>query len=369
MKQQITPFQIFCLMTLFLLGSTVVVGLGLDAEEEAWLVNLIAMIIGIGIYYFYNWMLRIDEKKRPFSELLKVCLGKWGGTTVMALYSVYFLYIGMRVVKDFEFFISSILFYNIHVWVIGFVFVLLAGYACILGLEAIARTSELLLFGSILLIALTTLITVLTPLYEWTNILPLIKSDWKTVVSSIFPASITFPFGELVVFLMIFPAVNNQSYLVKKGWMAVVFSGLIIITVTETIIGMLGAKMATFFSFPLIKSIEMINLLDFFQHIEILSVILFFFVGFVKVVLFFYAAIKGLSELMPKVNITYITYGSVTAGFISSFFMAENINEHIKIGLEIVPLYIHLPFQFGIPMILIFILLLKTKVLKKKTAV
>ncbi|MRX53968.1 endospore germination permease [Bacillus idriensis] len=368
-NQQITPYQVFSLMVLFLLGSTVVVGLSIDAEEEAWLVNLIAMIAGVGIYFLYNWLLRIHQSRITFSELLKTGFGKWGGKFVLGLYSAYFLYIGMRVVKDFEFFISSVLFYNIQTWVIGLVFVLLAGYACILGLEAIARVSELLFFGSILLIALTTLITVLTPLFEWTNVLPLIKPDWKTVIGNIFSAKITFPFGELVVFLMIFPAVNDQSFLLKKGWMAVVFSGLIIIAITESIIGLLGAKIAKFFSYPLIKTIETIDLLDFFQHVEILSVIVFFFVGFIKVVLFLYASVKGLSEVLPKVKNNYLVYAAISAGFASTFFMADSINEHIKIGLEVVPVYIHLPFQFGVPILLLIILLIKAHLQKKNAPV
>ncbi|MGX1193629.1 GerAB/ArcD/ProY family transporter [Metabacillus sp. SLBN-84] len=368
MNQQITPYQVFSLMVLFLLGSTVVVGLSLDAEEEAWLVNMIATAAGIVIYFLYIWILRIDPRRKTFTELLKTSFGKWIGTCFICLYAVYFLYIGMRVVKDFEFFISTVLFYNIETWVIGFVFILLAGYACILGLEAIARVSELLFFGSIMMIALTTLITILNPMFEWTNVLPLIKPDWRSVIGSVFPAKITFPFGELITFLMIFPAVNDQSYLLKRGWMAVVFSGLIIIAITESIIGMLGAKIAVYFSYPLIKSIETIDLLDFFQHIEILSVIVFFFVGFIKVVLLCYASIKSLSEIMPRVKNNYLVYGVLSAGFASTFFMDSSIVEHTKTGLEIVPKYIHLPFQFGIPLLLLAILLLKMMLKKKKTA-
>ncbi|MEM5015016.1 endospore germination permease [Metabacillus indicus] len=369
MNQQITPYQVFSLMVLFLLGSTVVVGLSLDAEEEAWLVNSAATTAGIVIYFFYIWILRIDPRRKTFLEILKTSFGKWIGKCFIGLYAVYFLYIGMRVVKDFEFFISTVLFYNIETWVIGFVFVMLAGYACILGLEAIARVSELLFFGSILMIAVTVLITVLNPVFEWTNVLPLIKPDWKSAVSSVFPAKVTFPFGEMVAFLMIFPAVNNQSYLLKKGWLAVVFSGLIIIAITESIIGMLGAKVAVYFSYPLIKSIETIDLLDFFQHIEILSVIVFFFVGFIKVVIFCYASIKSLSELMPRVKNNYLVYGVLSAGFASTFFMDKSIVEHTKTGLEIVPKYIHLPFQFGIPLLLLFILLIKNQLKKKKVPV
>ncbi|MDX8288636.1 endospore germination permease [Metabacillus indicus] len=368
MNQQITSNQVFSLMVLFLLGSTVVVGLSLDSEEEAWLVNMIATAAGIVIYFLYIWILRIEPRRKTFTELLKTSFGKWIGTCFICLYAVYFLYIGMRVVKDFEFFISTVLFYNIETWVIGFVFILLAGYACILGLEAIARVSELLFFGSIMMIALTTLITILNPMFEWTNVLPLIKPDWRSVIGSVFPAKIAFPFGELIAFLMIFPAVNNQSYLLKRGWMAVVFSGLIIIAITESIIGMLGAKIAVYFSYPLIKSIETIDLLDFFQHIEILSVIVFFFVGFIKVVLLCYAAIKSLSEIMPRVKNNHLVYGVLSAGFASTFFMDKSIVEHTKTGLEFVPKYIHLPFQFGIPLLLLAILLLKKMLRKKKAA-
>lgn len=71
---------------------------------------------------------------------------------------------------------------------------------------------------------------------------------------------------------------------------------------------------------------------------------------------------------MPRVKNNYLVYGVLSAGFASTFFMDSSIVEHTKTGLEIVPKYIHLPFQFGIPLLLLAILLLKMMLKKKKTA-
>jgi spore germination protein KB len=37
----------------------------------------------------------------------------------------------------------------------------------------------------------------------------------------------------------------------------------------------------------------------------------------------------------------------------TSIKMESNITEHLKIGLKIVPYYLHLPFQVGIPLLLL----------------
>ncbi|USK31710.1 spore germination protein [Bacillus sp. F19] len=79
------------------------------------------------------------------------------------------------------------------------------------------------------LVPAPTLISVLAVPFQWVNILPLVKPDWKTVLDTIFLTKITFPFGELAVFLMIFPFVNNQMFLLR--WMAIL---LIVILLIKT---------------------------------------------------------------------------------------------------------------------------------------
>jgi spore germination protein KB len=52
-KRKIHPIQLFTLMVLFELGSAVVVGLGLEAKQDAWLAILFGMMGGIVLFSLY----------------------------------------------------------------------------------------------------------------------------------------------------------------------------------------------------------------------------------------------------------------------------------------------------------------------------
>lgn len=50
---------------------------------------------------------------------------------------------------------------------------------------------------------------------------------------------------------------------------------------------------------------------------------------------------------------------------ISSMTMSSNFIEHIDVGLKIVPLYLHLPLQIGIPVILLIVTLIRNRLGKR----
>jgi len=359
---KISTFQIFSMITLFLLGSTIVVGLGLEVEENAWILNIFSTSVGIGIIFLYLNILK-KNNWTDFHVLLEKGFGKYLGKFVLLLYSLYFIYIASRVITDFSYFISQTLFYQIKNWVISIVFVMLVCYACHQGLEAIARASEILFFITMVLVVVLLIISDISKVISWENIRPFFdKDDFKL---SAIPPRITFPYGEMIVFIFIFYHIKDKKTLMKRGWLAVLLAGFILLVVSETIIAILGAKVAAIFTFPLLKAIEMIEFIDVIQHIEIISVISFFIVGFVKVAVFSIAGTKGFHLLLPKkikANLIVYIVGIVT--FLLTVIMDRNLPEHLFIGLKVVPLYLHLPFQFIIPIVLFLTLLVKKKMKK-----
>ncbi|RLQ95551.1 GerAB/ArcD/ProY family transporter [Falsibacillus albus] len=356
----ITIFQVFSMMVLFLLGSTLVAGLGTENEGLAWLIILVTMMIGIAIYYGYTY-LSVNHQSLDMSSLLCQGFGKWLGNTINIVYSLYFVYIASRVVKDFTYFISQTLFYNIPYWVISFTLVFLVWYACIKGIETIARSSEVLIFITFGLMFFVIIFSVSSSQISYMNLRPYFPNEWYTHLLQSIPAKITFPYGELVVFLWVFPYLNKPRSLYSKGVLAVLLAGGTIIILSEIIIAMLGQKMAAVYTYPLVKAIEMINFFNIIQHVEFLSVIAFLCVGFIKIAIFTFAAAKSTSMMFKKPMLKQSIHLYSLVIFFLTFMIARNLPEHNFIGLSIVPIYIHIPLQFGIPAILAMTLWVKKK--------
>lgn len=358
--------EIDSLLLLFLLGSSVVVGLNLDTEENAWLVNLGAMLFGVGLFFFYTFLVK-KSGWLPFDQLLELAFGKVLAKIILLLYSLYFLYIASRVVKDFSYFISQTLFYEIEDFVISFVLVSTIVYAATLGLEAVARTSQILLFFTFILLFLIILFSFISDLMYLENIRPLV--DIGALDFRHFYKWITFPYGEIVVFLFIFPLVNDRKKLLKSGWIPIVVSGMILILLSEIIIGILGAKVAALYTLPVVKAIEMINLMEVIQHLEFLSVFSFLFVGFVKVSIFFVCSTEVIHRVVPIFQSRFLIVLFGVLLFFLSIYIADDLSHHLHIGLEIVPLYLHVPFQFVIPLAILVMLVIKKRRVNNKEGV
>ena len=360
---KISIYQLITLMTLFLLGSSIVLGLNLQAEENAWIINTVAGMTGILLFFFYAYLLKRNGWPE-FHQLLELAFGKVLGRVVLLLYSLYFLYIATRVLKDFVYFITQTFFYNIDHWIISFVSVCLICYAATLGLEAVARTSEILFVFTMLLIALIIFFSFLSGVMMGENVRPII--DLEILDLSNWVQYITFPYGEMVVFLMLFPFLNDHKKLMKQGWIGVLVSGVILISISEIIIAILGAKVASLYTYPLVKAIEMIELLGIIQHLELLTAFAFIIVGFVKVSIFFISGAKGVSYILPILQEKFIIVVLGFMIFLGSFIIAKDLPEHLYIGLELVPLYLHVPFQFILPLLILLLTWIKGRKKQRK---
>lgn len=99
-KTKISTEQLFALMVLFEIGSAVVVGLGMQAKQDAWLAILLGMISGLILFLVYSYL--FDQyPKLPLTSYLEKILGRYLGRVLAFIYILYFIYIASRVLRDF----------------------------------------------------------------------------------------------------------------------------------------------------------------------------------------------------------------------------------------------------------------------------
>jgi spore germination protein KB len=364
-KVTISFFQLFSMMVLFLIGTSQVVGIGLAAKQDAWIVPAIAAILGVILLYLYLYLYKLSGYEHLIG-ILEMGFGLYLGKFIGLLYCFYFLYIGARITKDFNYFVSKTLFFSFPDWILSLTFLLVVGYGIYLGIEAVARSSEILFFLLIIFVISITVLFVCSPEFSMEHLRPVLGNGWRPIWKEIFPKYLTFPEGEIIAFMMVFPLVENRDILRKKGWIVYLVSGLIFILANVLVIGMLTGETAILYLFPFVKALEMINLLNFIQHIEYVSSFYFILTVFIKLFVFTYSGAKGISLVFNIKNIKVVIAVACGAVYIMSFFIASSFTSHIKIGIEWVPTYLHIPFQIIIPLLLLVILLIKKSVHSKQ---
>lgn len=362
-NSKINPFQFFCLIVLFELGSAIVLGVGIDAKQDAWITIILGSIAGVIMFYVYYY-LYIQHPTLPLTGYLQVILGKYLGWIVGVLYIIYFLFISGRVLRDFGDLLLTAILPETPLFIINILMVAVSAYVLYLGIEVLARTGEFYLFILLLVGLSSNILIFFSNIIDLTNLLPILEGGWKNVFMTTFPKVFTFPFGEMIVFTMLLPYLNKQSSALKVGVISILVSGILISYTVGMNIAVLGADIAARSQFPLLTTVGKIRVMEFLERLDALAVVTLVMGMFFKISIFMYAGILGIKNLFKfaKHQELVIPIGIVI--LFCSITIAGNIAEHKKEGLEVIPLYLHLPFQVGIPLVLFIITLIRKKLSK-----
>jgi spore germination protein KB len=367
--EKINPFQLFCLMFLFELGSSIVVGVGLQAKQDAWLAILLGMVSSLPLYLIYIYLFY----QYPYHSLtgyIKQIVGNYIGVPLLLIYICYFLYIAARVLRDFGDLLTATALSETPLIVVNGLMILLITYGIYLGIEVIGRTAEALFFIMIFLGFLGILSIISSGIMKPENLTPFLENGWNLMITTVYTQTYTFPFGEMVSFTMILPFLDKPKLGKRIGFYAILASGLVLsltIALEVTVIGTNGAAVE---QFPLLQTIGKVNIANFIQRLDIIVIGTLILGVFIKITVFFYAGYLGIQDLIPlkkKRHKHYFLLFFCSLILFASIKMSSNFAEHIEIGLKWVPIYLHWPLQTGIPLILFLITLLKKVFSKNKT--
>ncbi|MDP4105113.1 MAG: GerAB/ArcD/ProY family transporter [Bacillota bacterium] len=367
--EKINPFQLFCLMFLFELGSSIVVGVGLQAKQDAWLAILLGMVSSLPLFLIYSYLF-YQYPNHSLTGYIKQIVGNYIGIPLLLIYICYFLYIAARVLRDFGALLTTTTLVETPLTVVNGVMILLITYGIYLGIEVIGRTAEAIFFIMISLGFLGILSSVSSDIIKPENLTPLLENGWNLILTTVYTQTYTFPFGEMVAFTMILPFLNKPKLGKRIGLYAILASGLVLsltIALEVSVIGINGAAVA---QFPLLQTIGKVNIANFIQRLDIIVIATLILGVFIKITVFFYAGYIGIQDLIQlkkKSHKNYCLLLLCSSILFASIKMSSNFAEHIEIGLKWVPIYLHWPLQTGIPLILFLITLLKKVFSKYKT--
>ncbi|MDI7740586.1 GerAB/ArcD/ProY family transporter [Lysinibacillus fusiformis] len=367
-KAKISAYQLLVLIFLFEIGSAILVPLAIEAKQDAWLAVLLGLAGGCGLFWIYH-RLYSYYPDIPLTEYMQRILGSFLGKVLAFFYVLYFMYIAARVLRDFGEMLIIVFYPQTPLFLMNVLMVLVVVYTIRKGIEVIARAGELLFIFMILLgISCIVLITV-SGIIEISNLEPLLQEGLKPVLKTAFTQTLYFPFGEAIVFAMILPYLKKAPKSLKTGLLGLGLSGLIIALIMAMNISVLGVNLISRSHFPLLSTIQTIEFAGFLQRLDITFMLSTVVGGFFKISLYFYASLAGTANLFNIKNSAQLAYPLGLLLLVISISIASNFSEHVYEGLQIVPLYVHLPFQVIIPGLLLIIAFFKNrKMLKNRNS-
>jgi spore germination protein KB len=363
-KAKISSYQLFVLILLFELGSALLFPLATETKQDAWIAVLLGMLGGFVLFLVYHCLYCFYPDMLP-TEYTQKIIGKFLGRSLSFLYILYFTYLAARVLRDFGELLVTFAYPDTPLFIINALLTLAVVYTIRKGIEVLARTGELLFVLMYLLAITGFILVVVSGLIDINNLKPVLEEGIFPVLKATITQTLYVPFGEVIVFTMIMPYLNKSKKTRMTGLFALGLSGINLAIVMAFNISVLGVDLTTFSAFPLLSTIQTIQVADFLERLDVYFMLALIIGGFFKISIFCYAAVTGTANLFNIKEPSRMVYPIGLVILILSITMSSNFSGHIQEGLQIVPIFLHLPFQVIIPIILLGIAFVKNRIRKK----
>lgn len=261
--------------------------------------------------------------------------------------------------RDFGELLLTFAYPETPLFILNAVMMMIVMYAAHKGIEVLARTGELFFFSLCLTGIVGLALVIIAGLIDVHRLQPILEEGWKRVFKVVFTQTLYVPFGEMIVFAMLFPYIDQPKKTKIVGWLAMFLSGINLASMMAINIAVLGSETVSRSTFPLLNTIREIRVANFLERLDVLFMIALVIGGFFKISIFFYAGVIGTADLFRVKEHQRLVYPLGISVLLLSIAIASNFSEHIKEGLNIVTLYMHIPLQVGIPLLLLLFAIIR----------
>lgn len=295
MRDKITPRQAACMLLLFELGSSLVTGGSMKAEQDSWFTALIGLAMSVPLLLLYARLHALCPDGDLY-DMACQALGKPVGSAVTLAFSLYAFHLGGLVIRNFTEYIQVLSLPETPQPVCAVCIAALAYLSIRSGLEVPARSAE---FVTPIACAIVGILLALTAnKMDFSNLRPVLGHDPRLLLSDGY-ASLTFPFGESVLFLSVFCAVKEPSSSYRKCYLwGVLLAGAILTVLIAGNIAVLGVPIARALFFPSYETVGMVDVGNFISRIEVLVSGNFVIFGLMKVTVCLYVGCRGVSRVL-----------------------------------------------------------------------
>lgn len=356
-SERISDKQGICLVTLFILGTTLLIGLGSDAQNDAWLTTIIGAVITMPVLLIYSRLLYLFPNK-DFYDILNFVLGKIDGKVVIIIYIWFCFHLSVLVLRNFSEFTNIVIFPDTPVALPSTFFIILCIFGVKAGIEGLGRCAELLIIVEVIIILIVSVGLSVTQM-DIRNLLPVFYNGLKPIVSSSFSA-LTFPYAETVVFTMAFTSLKRKRSSYRIYFKGLLFGASIILISNLRNILILGGDTIARNYFPSYIAVSVIRLGDFVERVESTVIIVLIINVFIKLSIDILAVCKGIEKLFNLDDYRFIVTPVSLLVLTFSFFIYKSTMEMDEWAFKVWPYY-SFPFEVILPVIILILAEIKLR--------
>ncbi|WP_167670206.1 GerAB/ArcD/ProY family transporter [Paenibacillus tianmuensis] len=360
-KEQISPRQFTILVALYTMGDAILylpAHFTVDAERDVWIASILSVLQMLAVAFLYA-RLAVRYPGVPFLDYMESVPGRWVGK-VLLLYFAAFCFIDVcLLLMEVGDFMSSQVFPRTPVYVILALFMFILVIAVRLGVEATARTSEIVFPGIVVLFLL--MMIALSPNIDLDHVQPVLARGFFPVVKAS-RVLVSF-YLDAFVLLLFFPLVQEPKAAVRSLYTGTVIGGGSIILISTIAILVLGADTVLRNAYPTYRLAKKISIVNILERFEIVVTVIWLTTLYFKAYLFLTATTQGFAKLCRirdhRVIVLPIGFVMVLLGRVinpNRTFMDE---WSMKYWMSY-----SIPFGIGIPVFLLLAGWLRTKGMK-----
>jgi spore germination protein KB len=352
-EPKLSPIQLGLLILLFLFGNIAIINPMIVVGRDSWILSILALCMGL---ILCTIILSISNY-HPDETLVGICqycFGKVIGNILVCIYLLIFLYdaaINLRVLGDY---FATVSYSKTPIVVFLILLTLTITYAVSEGLEILGKVSEI--FAPILLVLFAAVSTSMFTFHDFNNFKPILEYGLWDFIKKGFPF-MEWPYGDLLVFLMIYPYLNKQNKKRKVTYWGVVGAGVLIILFAIRNIAILGPALSSKLTYPANAIAKLIPGVSIEPLIDINLLI----GSGIKIGVLLYAASHGAAEMMGIHNYKPLVPAFSSFILIFSIWIFDSAIEQIAWFAGIEHQYYVLPFYVIVPLLMLVITVVKKK--------
>jgi spore germination protein KB len=345
-KEQITDKEAICILIIFVIGNSLIIGVGAEAKNDAWIAAIVGIIMVIPMLFVFSRILSLFPGKDLF-DILNITLGKVIGKIVSFFYILYAFHVGALVFRTFGEFMRIVALPETPMFVCIFCMGLTCIIAVKIGIEVLGRTCAYFIPLLFLILAVVQVLELSQLNME--NIKPILGNGLMPVLKGGFGA-FAFPFSQTVLFLGALSSLKTKKSPFKVYSLGILISGIIVVVITIRNVTILGNMCGSFY-FPSYEAVSLVSVGDFIQRIEVSVSIIFVFGVFVKCSICLLVACKGIGKVFNLKDYRSIVIHTGLLMVYFSYTMYDNSMIMVYWAFKVYPYY-SFPFQVILPIII-----------------
>ena len=347
--RKISLNQVTAIIMLFLIGGSALSTTSRYAGQNVWIVLLFAGLFSAILFTLYH-RISIIHQHKGLPDILKATFGKFFGTIILLGYAGFFFFRNMSVGNYMSAMAQETLMIGVNHRVVIVMLMIAVISSTLYGLNVIARSSEIFLFIIILCLMPFLLAIFTSNIFKSENLVPILAGGVPGLAQDVFRSTF-FPYGELVVFLMLFPYIvtKEKKSILKRSYIAISLSVLLMIIIDLTTVALLGATLTSNFEYSFYNAMQLAGIKGFLERLDPLAIIIMVASEYFKLVIYFFVTILAFQALNKKFNFKIVLI-FIT---IFTFLLAPivKIHEH-GFMMNIAPFRILPIFELALPLLI-----------------